>query len=183
MTGDQPISTWRTAGQQHPCPADQTRSGSHGHSMADAVPAQVRTGPCDLGARHRAMTRSSTQCPAGDKGTAAADEASRGKMAQIQSQTRHCPAQRHCRPIRATAGQRPILSSDPMAQDSKRRSLRDKCARDRAGVLAQLLPIGDYVPLVCASMVQVADRSPDSQEAGVGQCHTCRCAGIRGGDG
>ena len=67
MTGDQPISKRRTAGQQHPCPADPTRSDSRGHTMADAVPAQVRIGPCDLGARHEGMTRSSTWCPAGDK--------------------------------------------------------------------------------------------------------------------
>ena len=37
MTGNQAASKRRTASQQHPCPAGQTRSGSRGHSVADAV--------------------------------------------------------------------------------------------------------------------------------------------------
>ena len=48
-----------------------------------------------------------------------ADEASRGKMAQIKWQRCHRPAQRSCHPIRATACQRPAHGSDLMAQDNR----------------------------------------------------------------
>ena len=94
MTGNQPASKRRTARQQHPRPAGQTRSGSSSHSVAEAVLAPVRIGLVTWG--HEGMTRSSTWCPAEGQGTAAADQASRGKMAQIKWQRRHRPAQRSC---------------------------------------------------------------------------------------
>ena len=98
MTGNQPASKRRTASQQHPCPAGQTRSGGgSGHSVADAVLAQVRIGLVTWG--HKGTTRSSTWCPAEGQGTAAADQASRGKMAQIKWQRRRRPAQRSCHAI------------------------------------------------------------------------------------
>ena len=65
----------------------------------DVTGQQVRIGPCDLGARHKAMTRPSDVVPGRGQGTAAADEASRGKMAQTKWQRCHRPAQRSCQAI------------------------------------------------------------------------------------
>ena len=64
-----------------------------GHPMADSLPVQVRIGPCDLG--HGDDTDEYVVL-GGGQGTAAADEASRSKMAQIKWQRCHSPAQRSC---------------------------------------------------------------------------------------
>jgi hypothetical protein len=64
--------------------------------MADSVATQVRLGPCDLGHRDDTVEHMVLD---GGQGPAAADEASRGEMAQIKWQRYHLPAQRSCHSI------------------------------------------------------------------------------------
>jgi hypothetical protein len=98
MTGDQPISKRRTAGQQHHARQITRDATAAAIPWLMRFPRRFGSDPVTSGTAQRDDTVGYVVLGWG-QGTAAADEASRGKMAQIKWQRRHRPAQRSCQAI------------------------------------------------------------------------------------